>query len=573
MRRRSRELPEFLKIGIVPEPSGTASGGLGQGDPAARHNHCLQIELDGGGAVVSSPPCPISSQFSLALTLRLKTAGLMHDGAWVELALLDAEGNVLQTHASPPLTNCPDWQTVHLGPIAAVNSKVTQAVVSLHVQPLGKREDLTGRAWFDDLRIDAPAADAARGLQARRACMPSATPPSWSARFRAFACAIRECGSSCSINTDKLLAESSTALLSPQDAAKLGREGPAGRWLRRPGHLGAAAARSTLASIASGPRCWPKIRPRRCSTARRRWPCCGRWRRPRAASSAGRCRRRRTACLWPAGDAAGPVGPGLGQDAGLVRPARNGQGRPHRLVCRAAQHPRHRAGRGARSAAARAAAVFREQGRLPVATVFAEPELWQPAVGPIMTRLSLKVHWWQLGDDSDVSFVGYPQLEAKLRRNQAEPGAIRPADSSGNQLAVGLCRAEGQRPARRALGVSVVWHRSAADRGGNWRPTWPSPAAQRAAAAAAAADVASEGEQSASPRWLRAARQRSRRSCLPARRASTGPRRWVLVAPLARGEYSNDVRVQDLVQRMLAAKMNGANAVFVPQPFTTSRGS
>jgi hypothetical protein len=52
--------------------------------------------------------------------------------------------------------------------------------------------------------------------------------------------------------------------------------------------------------------------------------------------------------------------------------------------------------------------VFREPGRLPVASVFAEPALWQPAVGPVMTRLSLKVRWWQLGDDSDVSFYYYP---------------------------------------------------------------------------------------------------------------------------------------------------------------------
>src|SRR5262245_47703668 len=45
--------------------------------------------------------------------------------------------------------------------------------------------------------------------------------------------------------------------------------------------------------------------------------------------------------------------------------------------------------------------VFREQGRLPAASVFAEPELSQPAVGPIMTRPSLKVPRWQLGHDSD----------------------------------------------------------------------------------------------------------------------------------------------------------------------------
>ena len=31
--------------------------------------------------------------------------------------------------------------------------------------------------------------------------------------------------------------------------------------------------------------------------------------------------------------------------------------------------------------------VFREPGRLPVASVFIEPELWEPVVSPVMTRL------------------------------------------------------------------------------------------------------------------------------------------------------------------------------------------
>src|SRR5204863_4855052 len=56
------------------------------------------------------------------------------------------------------------------------------------------------------------------------------------------------------------------------------------------------------------------------------------------------------------------------------------------------------------------------------------------------------------------------------------------------------------------------------------------------------------------------------------RRLSTGPRRWMQVAPLPRGEYSSEVRVQDLVQRLLMAKMNGAQAVFLPQPFHDEQG-
>src|SRR5437764_723687 len=140
-RARSRELPEFVRIGIVAETGDSPSDSSG----ASGINHCLQIELNGGGAIVSCLPQPISPRFSFLLTLRLKTAGLSHDGAWATLSLVDGEGNVLQRHASPPIIHSPDWQEVRIGPIAAVSNKAVKAVVSLHLRPLRKREDLSGK--------------------------------------------------------------------------------------------------------------------------------------------------------------------------------------------------------------------------------------------------------------------------------------------------------------------------------------------------------------------------------------------------------------------------------------------
>src|SRR5437870_13239179 len=52
-RRRSRELPEFVRVGIVAEPADAASG-------LPSVNHCLEIELNGGGAVISCLPQTIS---------------------------------------------------------------------------------------------------------------------------------------------------------------------------------------------------------------------------------------------------------------------------------------------------------------------------------------------------------------------------------------------------------------------------------------------------------------------------------------------------------------------------------
>src|SRR5207249_6821192 len=68
------------------------------------------------------------------------------------------------------------------------------------------------------------------------------------------------------------------------------------------------------------------------------------------------------------------------------------------------------------------------------------------------------------------------------------------------------------------------------------------------------------------------AREVSATKNLPAPLRRTGPRRWIQIAPLPRDEYAGDVRVQDLVQRLLATKMNGADAVFLPDPFNDEHG-
>ena len=45
--------------------------------------------------------------------------------------------------------------------------------------------------------------------------------------------------------------------------------------------------------------------------------------------------------------------------------------------------------------------------------------MWRPSLDPVLTSLSLKVRWWQLGLDNDTSFVGYPKAAeqvAQVRR-------------------------------------------------------------------------------------------------------------------------------------------------------------
>ena len=143
----------------------------------------------------------------------------------------------------------------------------------------------------------------------------------------------------------------------------------------------------------------------------------------------------------------------------------------------------------------------------------------------VMTRLSLRIRWWQLGGDHDTGFVGYPGLIRKL------------ADVREQLFRFGQ---------EVRLGLSWRWiyeHDIHPLAPWNFQQFYASPPLT--------------GDE------------------LGAYLSSTkgGVRdRWVLVEPLPRAQYSSDDRVRDLVSQMLAAKINKADAIFVPEPFSNDVG-
>lgn len=565
IRRHSRELPEFLKIGIIQETQnrgqGTGDGEQGAGGKSS--NHCLEMELNGGAAMISSPLRPISRQFSLALSVRIKTIGLVHDGAWVELALLDDEGGVVQKHASPPLTKTLDWQTVELGPIDALSDKATRAEVSLHVAPLNKHEDLGGRAWFDDLRVmrlprmqlsstgalsvygkrdSAELICSVSGIRARNPRV----------RFELFD------------HEGKLLSEESSALLSAQDAGKRGAkelptDGYAGQTSWKPPFpdYGFYRVRASLLGEDSS-----AVLLDRTQTIA--------YLRPLPTPS-------KSEFGWtlPGGEAPiayGPLANLLGQSGlGWAKMPVWHDPKDTAATDRVAWFAEQLSIQGIELVGIldqpppELRAVFREQGRLPVATVFAEPELWQPAVAPTMTRLSLKVHWWQLGADADISFIGHPQLEARIADIKKH------LEEYGQQI---------------YLGINWRWIYSPPQangpRGAPWSclsynvdpPLTAEEMALYSTATPTETDVrALSGEKKAKTGSVSSGRGGATARINPASRSVPAlTRRWMQISPLPRDEYSSDIRLQDLVQRMLAAKMIGVQAIFMPQPLSSDAG-
>jgi hypothetical protein len=168
---------------------------------------------------------------------------------------------------------------------------------------------------------------------------------------------------------------------------------------------------------------------------------------------------------------------------------------------------------------------FGGRGPMPVASLFLEPALWQPAVDPVLSRLALKVKWWQLGADDDLSFVGYPNLEKKVAEIRKH------LERFGQEIQV-------------VLPWNAVYE-PVVPKAASWAAL-----SHHAEPAFTASEIAAH---------LSGASKRSLKH-------------WVILQPLARSDYSVETRARDLVDRMLAAKVERADGAFLPDPFDVEHG-
>jgi hypothetical protein len=169
-----------------------------------------------------------------------------------------------------------------------------------------------------------------------------------------------------------------------------------------------------------------------------------------------------------------------------------------------------------------------------------------------------------LGNDADISFVGHPNLEAKvaqIKKHLEQYGQqihlginwrwiYSPPKAVGPRGAPWSCLCYSIDPPLTAEETTLYVPAAVADatsQPAEKRPKTTSVSAGRGSAAAARAGA-------------------------PSRSIAPVTRRWMQIAPLASDEYSRDVRLQDLVQRMLAAKMTGVQAIFMPEPFNDDSG-
>jgi hypothetical protein len=517
-RRRGRGYPVYLPIEIREDTLGSR--------PSPRH--CLRVELDGGAALVYSPAIEVNPLFSYFLQVFVRTERLKHNAAFCGVTLLDADKRPLETVLSEPIKGIGEWTKVAVGPITPTDSEARWAMIELHLNP-GEESDLVGAAVFDDIWFGRlPRV----GISTNSPFNVFTDSSQIEVRCRVSGISDREPKLQFElIDIDDHILETAQVPVEIDPAASISGE---------------AALRSRLAGLApqrieafSGTAVWraPIVENGfyqiRASIPNHTGLMIERTVKLVVVDPQPQIRQGEFGWSLPDGDRLVSIRelPDLLSEVGIhwvkfpVWYSDDDSSRADELawfterlsassieLVGLLDHPPEHVRK-----------IFGERPNLPVASVFVEPEIWHPAVNPVMTRLSLKVRWWQLGADRDTSFVNFPDLEQKLGNIRRELNRF------GQEINVGIAWSSiDESPAAKAPPWSFLSH------------------------------VAEPPLTSAEIRSYFA--------------EPSPAQRWLLVEPIARDKCDLSTRAKDLVLRMVAAKMEGVGGIFVPNPFDAKHG-
>jgi hypothetical protein len=523
-RRTGSGYPHYVDIKIADGPSPTGK-------------RCLRIDLDGGGAVAYSPPINVGWFHGYVLEAALKTENLVHDRAFLSVTLLDGKRRRLATFKTEETARTDAWRQLRLGPIEPNDKSVAYAVIGLHVEP-GEREDIKGAALFGDLRlsriprmslrtsIDRYVFTERKNIDIQSDVSGFGRNDLWVA-FRLedvhghviaqneAALAVRRATS----DAAKVLDSSSDEPTEQRGIAHWNPPTPGLGFYRVRADLndGGATCSSSLAFVVVQ-------RDTGSEDGEFGW-------------------------TLPQGDRPLPL-PVLGDliDNAGVRwvkyPLWQSQATRadalkelFRFTERLASGEINLVG-VLDQPPAEVRDKLPDPTRLNAAEIFTtDSKIWHPSVESVMTQFSARVEWWQLGRDNDASFAGIPSLEERLKPIKAE------LDRVGGDTNLGIGWSWGEKPpgaARRDAPLRFV---------------------------ALSADAA------LTPEKLGEALE----GLAPAKAsgvdtATPDVQRWVTLQPLERDKHGVDVRAADLVRRMMAAKIHGADGIFLSDPFDAQRG-
>ncbi|UUO06499.1 hypothetical protein M4951_24525 [Blastopirellula sp. J2-11] len=510
-------------------------------EDAAVGDRSLKIALDGGAAAIYSPPIEAREIFSYVLEARMRTEGLTYDKAFLSITFFNAQEQPIETFYSEQFRETGGWIKLRVGPVAPSSSDVAMVVIGLHVEPSGKiDEDLTGAAFFDDI---------------------------WFARLPKMMLATPDNNHVFSDPSQIEIICEITGIVERDprivfELVDVGRQSLAKMESRLNGRV--VARKSNLASELFGKQAQATVNWDVGYAGKMQWkpPISqfGFYEVHATMIGSTGLMHRRVISVAVVPDEPPPTSGEFGwslRDAETPLDMTNMGNLLTKVGVNWVKFPvwygeneKERANEVARFAErlkknhiemialvdkppADIRYLFGESENLLVASIFAEPILWRPYLEPVMTRLSLKVRYWQLGSDEDVSFVGYRNLIEKLSQIHAE------LKKSGQDIRLGVpWRWMAETPAARKLPWDFLAY-SIIPQNGDVNEVIP----------LTKNELASYLDRSAG-----------------------ATQRFVTIYPLARSKYTTNERARDLLEKMLAAKIHHAEAVFIPRPFDREYG-
>ncbi|HEX6962036.1 MAG TPA: hypothetical protein VF175_09230 [Lacipirellula sp.] len=509
------KLPQYVTIGI-------------EHDAQASSGSCLAVRANGGSALVRSPCASVSDKFSYKVEARLRVTGVRYSRAQIRLEFCDEEKNVLQSAEGAWFRATEGWVDTHIGPINPTDPRISLARVALVVEQ-GSRADLSGEVALDEVWMGR---------------LPKMTVKTNSA-FNVYTDRDEievTCDLSGILDSDPdILFELLDASSQRLDGNRVQLEG---RLIdvRRSKASEIIESDDSRRAAYAGVTSWrPPIRKHGFYRVRVTMETAeGLLKRDviNVAKAPPLTRTQTGEFGWSlAGDEIPISFEDLAQLLPRVAihwvkvPVWYSQSEPSRgddivlLAEQLAAADIEMVGVLDGPPADSELAAKLRPGAAIVDTISLDPSTWMPLLDPVITRLSLRVRWWQFGSDYDASLSMMRNLEAELGKLREKLFRF------GQEV---------------HLGIGWTWNQtSAAERQATWEfQQYTATPALTGRELGAYLDLPKRGNIS----------------------------RWVLIEPLSRREYDLETRARDLVEQMLAGKIHGADAIFMARPFDDDRG-
>jgi hypothetical protein len=515
-RKTGRGFPQYLRVKIERESAE---------DP--KSNRRLVVHMDGGAAAAFTARTPVHSRFSYFIQARVRLRDFKHDAAFISVRFYDAKEQLLEIRTSEKVRLADDWTKLTIGPLAPQSEHTASAVIGVHAEPVGEDYDIFATAEFDDLSIVKIPNLSLRG---NRKDLIFTDPKQVSVT----------CDLSGTLSRNaKINFEATDITGKIVDQAEMPT-------------TGSPIFLETASNQDDGPIVKKTAGFHFTQTWSPTLPGYGfyRFRVTVTADEAVPLQKTINAVVIReiGGRTSADFGWSIQRDAPVA---------PKELVQLLSQagvgwvkYPMWYASDNTETAdtlawfaerlgnrgikivgvldrppVSGASELFGDRAELPSAFVFSEKEVWTELVNPIVTRLSMKVRYWQLGSDDDLSYVGFPDIAETIQ------GVKEHLERFGQDVDVG-----------------VAWR---------WINEKPKTAIEPWSFFSNVSDPPLTANELVS--YLDAA---------PKARKS----QWVMLRPLAASQFDLDTRVRDLLVRMIAAKVGHAGVTFIAKPFDNEEG-